>query len=187
MKRIFILIAILCLAGCQSIDTALSTRGVISSETSKIDGRTIVTMSPVLPKHGHTDIQAEFGLYWDTPKANNALLVVEIDGAQSFNPERAFDIKVDGELLSLPPASSSDYGDVETEYNPAIGYHNKSRKYYIIEKNHILKIANGNEAYYRIWFMNNSYAEGEISYQYQDYQSYIPSAFRNFYSVVWKL
>lgn len=187
MKLLFALIlwVLAFTPGCQSMDTALSTRGVITTNVSKIDNTRIVSMTPVLSKHGLSDIQAEFGLYWDSAKGEKALLVVELDGAVSFDPAKPIEIKIDGELVNLPSANSRDYGDVETEYNSVVGYENKSRKYYTIKKAQILQIANAEHAFYRIWFLKNTYSEGEITYQYQDYQSYVPASFRKFYSQVW--
>lgn len=174
------------LVSCTAIDSTLSTRGVVDTTTSKVDGTRIVSMSPVLSKSGLTDIQAEFGLYWDSAKGDNALFIVEIKGAENFNPEMQFEIKVDGEHIKLKPASTTDFGDIETNYGsryfPA---NNKSRKNYVIHKNQILKIANGKEAYYKIWFLKNTFSEGEISYQFQEYQSFVPYSFRQFYTKAW--
>lgn len=172
--------------GCATIDSTMSNRGVFNEKTSKMDGRRIVTMSPVLSKHGLTDIQAEFGLYWDTAMGEAALFIVELVGAVSFDPEKPFEIKVDGALFELLPASPYDYGDINTYYGETyVPAHNKSRKSYIVHKDQILKIANGKEAYYRINFLKNRSAEGEISYQYKEYQSYVPYSFRKFHSQVW--
>lgn len=180
-------LALSLLSGCVTMDAALSTRGVIDSRVSKIDETRVVTMSPVLSKHGMTDIQAEFGLYWDNKKNDRAFLIVEIDGAKSFSPERPFEIKVDGALMALSPAADGDYGDIETIYGSKyIPAHNKTRKSFSIQKNQILKIANAKEAAYRVWFVGGRYAEGEISYEYPDLQSYVPLSFRTFYSQVWK-
>jgi hypothetical protein len=143
-------------------------------------------MSPALPKHGMSDIQAEFGLYWDSAKRDNALLIVQVDGAQNFEPNKPFEIRVDGEHYKLPPASSKDFGEVETLRDSVVGAHNKSSKAYIINKDQILKIANGKETAYRVWFLRDKIADGEVSYQYQDYQSYVPHSFRRFHSQVWK-
>ncbi len=169
------------------MDSALSTRGVLDETKSKMDGTRIVTMSPVLSKSGLTDIQAEFGLYWDDAKGDNALLVVEIGGAQNFDPEKPFEMKVDGELLKLTPASSRDYGDIQTNYGTKyFSALNKSSKSYVIHKSAILKIANGKEAFYRVWLLKNRFADGEVSYQYQEYQSFVPYSFKRFYAQVWK-
>ena len=165
------------LVGCTTMDTALSRRGVLEETKSKMDGQRIVTMSPVLSKSGPTDIQAEFGLYWDDAKGENALLLVEIGGAHNFDPEKPFEMKVDGKLFKLHPARSRDYGDIA---------HNKSSKNYVVHKSQIPKIANGKEAFYRIWLLKNRFSDGEVSYQYQDYQSFVPHSFRRFYAQVWK-
>jgi len=175
------------LVGCAGIDSSLSTRGVLESTTSKMDGTRIVSMSPVLAKSGLTDIQAEFGLYWDDTKGDNAFLIVEIDGTKSFDPQSPFEIKVDDELFKLPPANTLDYGDTETYYGSQyIRAHNKSRKSYVIHKKQIQKIANGKVGAYRIWFLKNRFAEGEVSYQYPEFQSYVPYSFNKFYAQVWK-
>lgn len=175
------------LAGCAAMDSALTTRGVIDSSTSKIDGTRVVTMSPVLPKHGMTDIQAEFGLYWDDEKGDNALLIVEVFGAKNFAPEKPFEIKVDGELMKLTPANKHSYGDIKTMYgSKLLSAHSKSRKRYVIHKKQILKIANGKQAAYRIWFTKGRFAEGEVSYEYPEHQSYVPFSFKKFYAQAWK-
>ena len=188
MKKYFIFVLLLSLfVGCATMDKFASTRGVLEVTTSKMDGTRIVTMSPVLSKHGLTDIQAEFGLYWDDAKGDKALFIVEITGAKSFDPEKPFEIKVDGKLFKLPPASLRDYGDIETIYGiKYVPTQNKSRKSYVIHKDQILNIANGLEAVYRIWFLKNRFSEGEVFYQYQEYQSYVPYSFRQFYAQVWK-
>ena len=180
-KYTICLLMIALLTSCATMDSALSTRGIINSSTSKMDGNRIVRMSPVLSKHGMTDIQAEFGLYWDSKKGEEALFSVNIAGAENFDPMKPFEIKIDGELLQLPPASKSDYGDVET-----IAGYNSSSKDYIVHKIQILKIANGKQATYRIWFLKGQYAEGEVTYEYQNFQSYVPFSFKEFYAKVWK-
>lgn len=184
--NLILLISLLALLSCTAIDSTLSTRGVIDIKKSKMDGTQIVSMSPVLSTSGLKDIQAEFGLYWDSSKGDNALFIVEILGAENFNPEMPFELKVDGEHIQLRPASKTEFGDIETYYGSEwIPAHNKSRKNYLINKNQILKIANGKEAYYKIWFLGNKFSEGEISYQFQDYQSFVPYSFRQFYSKAW--
>jgi len=192
MNQIFLILLSLLLTSCktlESLDNSISPMGNITTEVSKMDGIKVVRMTPVMPRHGYKDIQAEFGLYWDTNKKDNAFFTVSLDQASNFSPEKPFEIKIDGELISLPPANDRDYGDIETEEtNITVSskfYYNVTQKDYLITKDQILKIANGSEGFYRIWFMNNKYSEGEIDYSYQDYKSYIPKSFRDFHEEVW--
>lgn len=175
-KRHIVIFAIICIAGCASVTNQISPVGKISESYSKFDGTRVVRMTPVLGKHGFTDIQANFGLYWDSNKKDVALLEVHVGKIKNFDPRAPFELKIDGELLSLPVADSSEYAEVK-------GY--ESHKNYMISKDQILKMANGAEGVYRIKFLNNTYSDGQISYKNQKNQEYVPYSFRNFHKIVW--
>lgn len=179
MKKFTLIIMIIFIAGCAGLDSALSTRGVINSHMSKFDQTKIVTMSPSLTNHGGN--YPEFGLYWEEKYGNIARLVVEIDGAVNFDREKDLELIIDGNKFSLRPASKSDFGGVD--YDP-IMKQNASQKNYIISKEQILKIANGKEGAYRLHLLRY-YVDGDINYGYQNFQTYIPKPFREFYKTAW--
>lgn len=168
--------------GCAALDGAMSTRGVISESVSKMDGKRIVRMSPVLTDSNYT----ELGLYWDTAKGDYAILIVQTLGAENFDPLRPFEVKIDGKLIELNPIRKQDYGDSETivgtEYSRA---HNISSKQFLISKDQIKELASASEAHYRLHLLNGKYREDSISYLYPEFQSYVPFSFSNFYTFVW--
>ena len=164
------------IGNCASITNQISPFGKISESYSKFDETRVVRMSPVLAKHGLTDIQAKFGLYWDSNKQDIALLEVHVGDITNFDPKALFELKIDGELISLPVADSKEFSVVD-------GY--SSHKNYIVTKEQVIKIANGLIGVYRIKFLNNTYSVGKISYKNQKAQDYVPYSFRNFYNKVW--
>jgi len=182
MKLEFALIFMLAfVSGCAGLDSVMSTRGVLSDKASNMDGSRIVSMTPVLTN----TMSPEFGLYWDTAKGDIALLAVQMAGAVNFDSKKPLEIKVDGKLISLPPANLDDYGRHSIEGDATAGYSNVSVKDFRVTKDQILEIANGKKTYYRIWLIKNEYQEGEVDYTYQDIQSFLPFSFRKFHSTVW--
>ncbi|KZZ10595.1 hypothetical protein A3752_12165 [Oleiphilus sp. HI0081] len=171
------------LFGCAALDSAMSTRGVISESVSKMDDKRVVRMSSVLTDSNFT----ELGLYWDSDKGDNAILIVQTLGAENFSPSKPFELKIDGKLVELQPIRKRDYGDAEiiagSKYTSV---HNISSKQFIISKDQIKELASANEAHYRLHLLNGKYREDSISYLYPEFQSYVPFSFSNFHSTVWE-
>jgi hypothetical protein len=179
MKHIALITTLLLFTGCAGLDSALSTRGIVSSNISKFDKTRSVSMTPSLTNHGGDN--PEFGLYWEDKYNNKARLVVRMTRAVNFNTNKNLEVVVDGVSFSLSPVSKTDFGGIE--YN-SLMKQNKSEKDYIITKEQIKKIANGKEGGYRLHLLR-TYIDGDINYSYQDYQTYIPKPFREFYKKVW--
>ena len=169
------------LMGCAAVDSALSRRGKLETEISAFDQTKVVRTSPALTASGWKNA-AEFGLYWDSKKDDEAHLIVQLDEATNFDPRSPLQLKIDGEAINLNPVSERDYGEVSFD---SLMKRNVTQKSYFINKEYILKIANGKQGAYRINLLNQKYTEGNIDYQYQDFTTFIPDPFRRFYSEIW--
>lgn len=167
------------LSGCAGLDAAMSSRGKIYNKTSKMDNTQTVYMTPAMTNHG--GVYPEFGLYWADKFKDKALLIVQINKAETFNRKKNLTLMIDGEKFSLRPASKRDFGDIN--YDSVVA-RNKTTKDYVITKSQILKIANGKSGSYRL-YLHRSYIEGDINYGYKGYQSYLPKPFLGFYAAVW--
>jgi len=167
------------LSACATLDAALSRRGTISTDISKFDKSKVVKMTPALANHGAG--YPEFGLYWEGKYGDHARLVVQMKRAANFSRSESLEVIIDGDKLVLKPVQPSDFGGLA--YNPIIRK-NISEKDFIITKKQILKIANGKEGGYRLHLLR-TYIDGDINYSYQNYKTYLPKPFKEFYNIVW--
>ena len=180
MKKIISLsLFVFFLAGCQAIDSALTTSGRITESTSPFDNQIAIAMSPALANSGMKDIQAEFGLFWQTSFENTVVFSVKINEIENFSPTQPLLIRVDGVLYELPPFDNFSSAEFDIEYLRGVGVVSSSTKAFRGNKEIVEAIINGTEASYRI-SLSRRYADGEITYRYRNYNSYIPAAFSAF-------
>lgn len=183
-KILLIILAILTLSACQSLDSALSDFGSITENTSKFDGTKYLQMNPAISNHGLTG-NASFGLYWSNAMGDKARLTAQFDTALNFDPNKPLELKIDDELIILDPVAKRDYGQGAIEGSYRVGYYNSTAKDFIITKEQIRKIVDGNKGVYRIHLLNNETFDGDINYDYRNYQSYMVGAFGKFYDRAW--
>lgn len=164
------------ITGCTTLDSAISPMGVITQDVSQMDNMRSVHMSPVIGKSGLSEPDNTFGLYWDSSKGKKAFLVLSVGHITNLSGKSPFEIKVDGKMIKLPPVDKNNYGITEGL---------RTEKDYVVSKEQILEISNAQEAFYRIHYLDNTFSEGEISYKYRNYQSYVPFSFLRFYREVW--
>lgn len=179
--RFLVAVLILTLAGCSTLDQALSGNGQITDSTSTYDGNRVVSMSPARVGHGLSAIP-EMGLYWQTGYGDMARLVVRLSGITSFAPSIPALVKVDGNEIKMPPVNTSSIGDhtLSTRYTPA-----STVKEYWISRDEIRAIGEGSEGAYKLQ-LRGGYIDGEILYTgYGTMAAYIGPSFRKFYSTVW--
>lgn len=179
-KYIPLLVLLTTLTACESLDSALTTRGNISEQESPFDGQRTVAMTPALAKSGMSDIQAEFGLFWQSDFEDDVVVSVEIPSIDSFASNSPLLIKVDGETFELPPFDRFSSGSYDIEHLKGIGVYGSSTKSFMGSKEVVKAIVEGSSASYRIMLSGKEYADGEITYEYRDYQSYVPKAFERF-------
>lgn len=180
MKNL-LLVMIILVSGCASIDSMMSTRGVITSEVSAMSGVKSVWMTPVLV--GGPLI--EFGLYWDSEKEDRALLNVVYNDATNFDKNKPIEFLIDGERFSFKPADRN-YGHTSVEKDDYTkSYRVVSEKSYLVDKEFVHKLANAQSAHFRIWLLDGRYIEKEVEYYQRSMQSFVPYSFNQFYETVW--
>lgn len=167
--------------GCAAIDAALSHRGKMTKEISKMDGKKVVSVTPALVTSGF-DSYLEIGLYWDSDKGDTAHLVVQAPEATLFSREKPIEFKVDGKMYLFEPVDKQDFGDLGID---SVLHNNITTKSYFIKKGDILSLANGKSGAYRLHYSDNKYIEGDITHTWQSIHSYFPLPFREFYEEVW--
>ena len=179
-KNLLLSLFLFFLVGCQTIDSALTTSGKITESTSAFDNKVAIAMSPALANSGMKDVQAEFGLFWQTNFENTIIFSVKINEIESFSPTQPLLMRIDGVVYELPPVNNFSSTDFDVEYLRGVGVLSSSSKTFEGSKEIVQAIIDGTEASYRISLARGRYADGEITYRYKNYKSYVPTAFKEF-------
>ncbi|WP_020408912.1 hypothetical protein [Hahella ganghwensis] len=177
MRAALLSIAMLVLCSCAAVDSALSTRGIITESTSQFDNKRVVNLSPAIIEHG--GFMA--GLYWDSDKQDRAFFTFAVDGTYSFVPDEPLMLKIDGRLVELPPVNVDSYGEIEYD---KVMYKNVSFKDYWISKADIKAFVDAQETTYRVMF-RKGFHDGAVDYGWKGYKSYAVTGFDDFYQRVW--
>ncbi len=181
MKKILLALVIMMASGCASIDSVMSSRGIIKSEVSAMSGIRSVWMTPVLV--GGPVI--ELGLYWDSSQQDNAILNVVYKDAINFDKNKPIEFLIDGESYSFKPAVKN-YGQISVEKDSYTkSYNLVSDKNYVVNKGFIYKLANAQSAHFRLWLLNGRYIEKEVEFYQRTMQSFVPYSFNKFYKTKW--
>ncbi len=184
--KLLLLLASSILAGCQTLDSALSTRGVIQHSQMQISQESVISMSPALVSDATAP---ELGLI-KSSKRDFAELRVVYSMATGFKRDQPIIFLIDGELFELEPYDKQDFGHHSIDK----GHYSKyavipatalTEKTYKISKEQIEKIGNAKSGVIKV-FLRDGYLEHPINYSYPELQSYVPASFRAFAARAWK-
>lgn len=160
MKPIIGLSIVLWLAGCSSLP---GMPGHISANESKFDGSTTLSMQPAFvyrDNDGLSGSDLSFALYWSSAFDSNKLVLrAEVDGYESFVPEKSLAFNIDGDLQHPTPINqvTSFYFD-QSAFRSGVPA-TSSSKSYLVDESFINRILSAERTAVRAT-LSDGYVEG---------------------------